>query len=414
MTTKTLRIYDMDGTLIDRATGGFLPGVLDALKKEFLPLEEYEAILRARSWDHLFPEDAEEVIQEELADHRAYTGNTYFAIATNQGGVGLRHWMEQGGFGDPESLPTQAEIEQRIEGARLLIEQVTGRPCKSYVCYRYQSKSSGKWSPIPPGRENEPQWSVEWRKPDSGMLLQAMRDAGIDTDAWMSELAGDRLQYRLSSGKWRVRMIGDSAEDEAAAVAAHIDFTHAHEHFPLLGNPQLTEINAARNSWRKSAELTAEHNRWKHIDRQIIDMDAPTEAKLEALAEIDAGNGRDEYAEQQRWMQSQVVLDKDNLYVVVPSLYANNRDYDKIKAAFAANEKRNRAFIGRIKTHLHGRTWAQAAVTDFDGLLSQPPHVHYSPTNEQWRFDSVEGFTVIASLYVGDPRRRHAWQIMKW
>lgn len=242
MTTKTLEIYDMDGTLIDRATGEFLPGVLDALKEEFLPLDEYEAALRGRSWDHLYPEDAEEAIQEVLDDHRAYIEDTYFAIATNQGGVGLRYWMEQGGFGDPESLPTQDDIEQRVKRVAAEIERITGRPCATYISYRYQSKSSGKWSPIPEGHEDNPEWSAAWRKPSAGMILQAMQDVGIDIGEWMSESPADRLRYRLSSDKWRVRMIGDSAEDEAAATAAHVDFTHAHEHFPLLFQCSLEPI----------------------------------------------------------------------------------------------------------------------------------------------------------------------------
>ena len=36
------------------------------------------------------------------------------ALATNQGGVGLRYWMEQGGFGEPESYPTETKVYERL------------------------------------------------------------------------------------------------------------------------------------------------------------------------------------------------------------------------------------------------------------------------------------------------------------
>lgn len=34
------------------------------------------------------------------------------AIATNQGGVGLRYWMETKDFGEPGKYPTQAQVER--------------------------------------------------------------------------------------------------------------------------------------------------------------------------------------------------------------------------------------------------------------------------------------------------------------
>ena len=171
-----LIIFDMDGTLADRDTGELLSGVADWFK-----------------------------------DYKYVTGGVKLAIATNQGGVGLRYWMESSGFGEPEKYPTEDDIWKRINQviAQLGISQIQ---IPVYVCFAYQSKSSGKIAPLPPHHTNAiSSWSIAFRKPSPGMLLDAMREAEASADETL--------------------MVGDSDEDFAAALAADCHFQWAWEFF---------------------------------------------------------------------------------------------------------------------------------------------------------------------------------------
>lgn len=171
-----LIIFDMDGTLADRETGELLPGVAD--------------------W---------------FGVYKHVTGGVKLALATNQGGVGLRYWMESGGFGEPDKYPTEDDVWNRINQVigHLGISQIE---IPVYVCFAYQSKSSDKIAPLPPHHTNAMQrWSIAFRKPSPGMLLDAMREAGMSAE--------DTL------------MVGDSQEDLTAALAAGCHFQWAWEFF---------------------------------------------------------------------------------------------------------------------------------------------------------------------------------------
>jgi histidinol phosphatase-like enzyme len=108
---------------------------------------------------------------------------------------------------------------------------LTKQPCRIYTCYAYQSKK-GNWGPTPNRATNaeaaawayndkdpqwvgwgddDPMWSQAWRKPNAGMLLQAMADAGVSAD--------DTI------------FVGNSDEDKAAAAAAGITYIEAKEYF---------------------------------------------------------------------------------------------------------------------------------------------------------------------------------------
>lgn len=140
--------------------------------------------------------------------------DVHFVIATNQGGVGLRHWMETEGFGDPEKYPTVDDIENRIYN----ITQrhiPKGIHLMAFACYAYQSKKSNKWGPIPEGKDDEFAWSPFCRKPSPGMLNTAMNMLMIHP--------GETL------------MVGDSDDDRLAAEAAHCDFQWAWQFF---GQPE--------------------------------------------------------------------------------------------------------------------------------------------------------------------------------
>ena len=131
------------------------------------------------------------------------------AIATNQGGTGLRHWMESGKFGEPNKYSSQAEAEAHIRDISEQIGQLFTTPA-IYIAFRYQSQK-GNWAPVPKASETDPRWSKEWRKPAPGMLLQAMRDASV--------IAGHTL------------MVGDQDSDRQAAEAAGCHYIDAEEFF---------------------------------------------------------------------------------------------------------------------------------------------------------------------------------------
>lgn len=169
---NTLHIFDLDGTLADLDSTDLLPGVA--------------------AWFDAHPDAP-------------------CAIATNQGGVGLRRWMETAGFGEPGKYPTQAEVENRVTTLALSLFHEDRARFPVYIAFAYQAKS-GKWSPIPPEGQGDPRWNPDWRKPAPGMILQAMQDAGISDPA-------------------QVLYIGDRDEDRQAAAAAGVGFRWAWEFF---------------------------------------------------------------------------------------------------------------------------------------------------------------------------------------
>lgn len=178
MTTKyKLIIFDVDGTLVkDYNSHELLPGVLEKLSQ---------------------------------------LDGVAFALASNQGGVGLRHWMESEGFGDPSQYPTEVEVARRIRNiANRIMLRLPDSWCAHYIAFAYQSKKSGKWAPTPEGRECDPRWDWSWRKPGTGMLRQAMLDANAQ--------------------KHEMLMVGDWAEDSEAASTFGIDFMWAKDFFGLV------------------------------------------------------------------------------------------------------------------------------------------------------------------------------------
>ena len=180
-----LYIFDADGTQCDRDTGELLPNTLETIQA--------------------LPADAK------------------LAIVTNQGGVGLRYWMVTQGFGEPSKFPTEGEVYSQYTSVSAAISGT--QPCPVYFSFAYQCKKSGEWGPTPEDYkrlhaamawgEPRPEWSQAWRKPAPGMLLQAMKDAGVTAS--------------------NAVMIGDRDEDEQAAIAAGVEFIHADEFFARKG-----------------------------------------------------------------------------------------------------------------------------------------------------------------------------------
>lgn len=184
-----LIIFDMDGTLADRDTGELLPGVADWFV--------------------------------EHGSRRKYE----FGIATNQGGVGLRYWMERDGFGSPEDYPTEDDVWRHINDVIGRLHRVVF-PKPSFdlqifamhpvACFAYQTRK-GAWSPTPEDKKDyvgsfwKSCWRKDWRKPAPGMLIEVMENYGRTPDETL--------------------MVGDSEDDKSAAEAAGCDFMWAWEFF---------------------------------------------------------------------------------------------------------------------------------------------------------------------------------------
>jgi HAD superfamily hydrolase (TIGR01662 family) len=125
------------------------------------------------------------------------------AIATNQGGVGLRYWMEHEGFGNPKAYPTRDRIIYRMR----VLARLLRVPWKYvYVAFAYRNKK-GEAGPVPPEFAEDPYWRHDWRKPEAGMIRQAMADQGVT--------ASETL------------MVGDREDDRGAAELAGVAFMWA-------------------------------------------------------------------------------------------------------------------------------------------------------------------------------------------
>lgn len=173
----TLYLFDLDGTLCENNMTEPMPGV--------------------RAW---FAGNV-----ENHPDDR-------YAICSNQGGVGMRYWCESQGFGDPSQYPTEAEVRERLDK----VVEALGVPIQVYVCFAYQAKKSGRWSPTPPGCETLFEWQPVNRKPNVGMINMARSDFAGAHDGVLPD---------------RIIFIGDGAEDMGAADAAGVEFVTANTFF---------------------------------------------------------------------------------------------------------------------------------------------------------------------------------------
>lgn len=177
-----LYILDVDGTLVHPHTELLMPGV--------------------QAWIDRF-----DFTKDQMA------------LATNQGGVGLRFWMKLGEFGKPETYPSQEEVMARLGRIQAKLVGQHTELCPIYAAFAYQSKSTGLWGPTPfdlPAEDQAeeaiytgpPEWSRAWRKPSPGMILHAIAVAKVQRD--------------------QAVMIGDSNDDDrGAADACGVQFTHA-------------------------------------------------------------------------------------------------------------------------------------------------------------------------------------------
>ncbi len=144
-----LHIFDIDGTLINWKTGEFLPGVLDWFSKN---------------------------------------KNSEVALATNQGGPACR----DAGWGD--KYPTLDEVLVKYESIADKLNAIL------YMSLAYQLYRTGSWV-FPNGlSETDPRWNPSWRKPNNGMLLQAMKDFGSVTAVMVGDRHEDRIAAQSTPG----------------------------------------------------------------------------------------------------------------------------------------------------------------------------------------------------------------------
>jgi histidinol phosphatase-like enzyme len=182
-----LLLFDIDGTIVhDYNATEILPG-----RKEFL-----ESI---------------------RSPHPPWVHEPFVAFITNQGGVGLRYWMEKQSWGEPEKYPEIHDVSTRLN--KIFTNLGIKNPAL-YICYCYQNKN-GIWGPTPYDELEEWRsapytWQPRYRKPSPGMI----------------DLACEH--YRIKKNK-HVLYVGDREEDRLAAASAWngkgIPFVWAKEFF---------------------------------------------------------------------------------------------------------------------------------------------------------------------------------------
>jgi hypothetical protein len=87
----------------------------------------------------------------------------FIALASNQGGVGLRYWMEENDFGEPSKYPTEDDVRQRMHLISESVRRLSGvDEIAVYMAFMYQAKSTGNWSPM---KANKSEWHKSSRKP---------------------------------------------------------------------------------------------------------------------------------------------------------------------------------------------------------------------------------------------------------
>lgn len=155
---------------------------------------------------------------EHALDNLALLGTlTSCAIATNQGGVSVRIDMQERQHLAPEkyqNYPTMVQAQLRVAGAQTLLQKHLHIEPSSYISYAFQNSKNGRWTDLPSIAYDQfgqvlPEWQQSWRKPNAGMLLQAMEDDHVSPEQTL--------------------MIGDREEDSLAAERAGVRFLHIND-----------------------------------------------------------------------------------------------------------------------------------------------------------------------------------------
>lgn len=128
------------------------------------------------------------------------------AFVTNQGGPACH----DAGWDFSDKFPSFEQVEERLQTIVRSIPLLSNYAV--YVAYAWKVKSTGKI--IVPASDRfifSASIDESWRKPNPGMLLQAMKDFRVKPSECL--------------------MIGDRDEDRGAAIAAGVAFLRAGEFF---------------------------------------------------------------------------------------------------------------------------------------------------------------------------------------
>lgn len=139
-----------------------------------------------------------------------------FALVTNQGGPAVRDapWTDK-----PEKYPTVENVQQRIE---IIADQVSRtvapQTVHTFINFVYQGKDDNIYIPnsLDPSDPSDPRCNPAGRKPQPGMILEAVNISGIPAE--------------------QAVMIGDSHTDREAGENAGIDTMSAFS-LESLGRP---------------------------------------------------------------------------------------------------------------------------------------------------------------------------------
>lgn len=126
------------------------------------------------------------------------------ALVTNQGGPACR----DAGWPWSHKFPTMLEVADRLRKVVSVVSNAANLPVPHYISWAYVSKDNKVYYPkgLPEAQRN-----LAMRKPQPGMLLKAMADAGVAPSETL--------------------MVGDREEDQEAAENARTDFMRAKEFF---------------------------------------------------------------------------------------------------------------------------------------------------------------------------------------
>jgi histidinol phosphatase-like enzyme len=124
------------------------------------------------------------------------------ALISNQGGVGLRYWLEKSGKKVPDYLPTRLEVEERM--IKIAMDMMSWKNVEMAIHFSMSFQDEkGVWGPIPNRLLHKidhicpiyTSWNPAWRKPLPGMIEHA-RSLYPEADVIM---VGDREEDYLSA-----------------------------------------------------------------------------------------------------------------------------------------------------------------------------------------------------------------------
>jgi len=184
-----LYILDVDGTIVEPMGTDVYPEVIDRLKRLETP----------------------------------------YALASNQGGVGMRVWAERDrAFAqwlksrglEIERLFCQEDVDARMDLiVSNLVKGGLPKPVEVLVSFAYRNRL-GQWGPSPDKATGDPRWRQDWRKPAPGMNLEIL----------------NRTSVRIPRN---VLCVGDKYNDRSAAENAGCAFQSALQFFGPRVDPAL-------------------------------------------------------------------------------------------------------------------------------------------------------------------------------